>query len=300
MTPFSSNSIVISIVLGSYNRKAFLISTIENVRNNQISVPYEIIVIDGGSTDGSMQWLLKQKDIITIIQHNRGTFKGKKIERKSWGHFMNLGFKAAKGKYILMISDDCLLVPGAVMNGYNYTEQILNSGRKIGAVAFYWRNWPVQNNFWVGLAYGKLFVNHGFYMREALEDVGWIDETNYHFYHADSDVGLKMWDKGYEIITSPDSYVEHFIHANKKIRSTNFVTQPKDWENYLNKWKELAPKDGINHPEWLEKEYNDVTNTYTQFPIFERLKYKYLDSKESFKLILKKRLSKTIIFIKGR
>lgn len=290
MASHSLRSVAISIVLGSYNRKSFLKATIESVRNNQIDVPHEIIVIDGGSSDGSMQWLLNQKDIITIIQHNRGTFKGKKIKRKSWGYFMNLGFKAAKGKYILMLSDDCLLVSGAVMNGYNYTEQLLNSGRKIGAVAFYWRNWPKQSKYMVGLAFGKLFVNHGFYLKDALEDVDWIDEINYHFYHADSDVCLKLWDKGYEVIDSPDSYVEHFIHANKKVRKSNSYDQPKDWETYLSRWGKLGVTD--NNPPWLYKEFLDQTNTFLQFPRIARNMFKYNEKKTKLIIMLKKRLKK--------
>ncbi len=96
----------ISIVLGSYNRIEFLKQTINSVRFNCTGLEYEIIIIDGGSTDGTIKWLVGQKDIITIIQHNRGKINGKKIERKSWGYFMNLGFKSSKYGYILMISDD--------------------------------------------------------------------------------------------------------------------------------------------------------------------------------------------------
>ncbi len=65
----------VSAVLGSYNRRPFLEKAIESVHANQIRVPYEIIVIDGGSTDGSLDWLLTQKDVITIVQHNRCEFR---------------------------------------------------------------------------------------------------------------------------------------------------------------------------------------------------------------------------------
>jgi hypothetical protein len=37
----------VSIVLGSNNRNSFLEATIKSIRNNSISVPYEIIVVDG-------------------------------------------------------------------------------------------------------------------------------------------------------------------------------------------------------------------------------------------------------------
>ena len=114
----------ISVVLGSYNRRPFLEAAIASIRDNGFTLPYEMIVVDGGSTDGSMDWLFRQKDVITIIQHNRGTFRGKPIPRRSWGYFMNLGFKCAQGKYILMMSDDSLLVPGSAMNGWGITLEL--------------------------------------------------------------------------------------------------------------------------------------------------------------------------------
>jgi GT2 family glycosyltransferase len=46
----NSEKTQVSVVLGSYNRRRFLKATIQSIRNNGISVPYEIIVVDGGST----------------------------------------------------------------------------------------------------------------------------------------------------------------------------------------------------------------------------------------------------------
>lgn len=258
---------MISVVLGTYNRKHFLKLTIKSIRHELHNIRHEIIVVDGGSTDGTLNWLCKQKDILTIIQHNRGIWKGNKIQTKSWGYFMNLGFKSSSMKYICMLSDDCLIVPGAIVNAINKFENELNNYRKIGAIAFYWRNWPDQNKYWVGLTLGKkMFVNHGIYLKKALEDVDYIDENNFKFYHADGDLCLKLWQHGYECIESEDSYIEHYTHANKKVRGSNNLKQSKDWENYLNKWN------GIYYfPEndwtggWLEKEFIDKNKTYKKF-----------------------------------
>ena len=87
----------VSVVIGTYNRKNSLKKTIETLRDELDSAPFksEIIIVDGGSTDGTLNWLKKQKDAITIIQHNRGKWRGIQIERRSWGYFMNLGFKCA-------------------------------------------------------------------------------------------------------------------------------------------------------------------------------------------------------------
>jgi len=260
----SCNSPLISIVLGSYNRLRFIKKTIYSIRTNDIDIPYEIIVIDGGSTDGTIKWLAKQKDIITIIQYNRIKIKEKLIMKKSWGYFMNLGFKISKGKYILMISDDCILHPNAIMNGYHLFEEELSKGHKIGAIAFYWRNFPEQEEYWVGKTLGnKIFVNHGMYLRNALEDVGWIEENYYRFYHIDGDLCLKMWQKGYKVIDSPNSYIEHICHVFKKIKTFNYRFAKEDWGKYLERWEGIfyfPEKNNIGG--WLKKKYDDPYHVY--------------------------------------
>lgn len=262
----------VSVVLGSYNRKKFLKLTVETIRQEltQAEFPSEIIIVDGGSTDGTLRWLSQQKDIITIVQHNRGTWHGKKIQRRSWGYFMNLGFKCAHYKYICMVSDDCLVVPKAIINGYHLFEQQLRNGKNVGAVAFYWRNWPDQKKYWVGLTLGnKMFVNHGIYLHQALKDVNYIDEDNFNFYHADGDLCLKLWQNGYSVIDSPDSFIEHFSHTNSSLRKSNLEGQKEDKENYLKKWEGFYYQKGDpNWGSWKEKDFVDTEKTCKKFQKF--------------------------------
>jgi GT2 family glycosyltransferase len=266
---------MISIVMGTYNRRRFLEAALDSIRQEVASLAYEIIVVDGGSSDGSTEWLARQKDVITIVQHNRGEWRGRAIERRSWGYFMNLGFKSAQGKYVCMLSDDCLVVPGAIRNGIALFEEKLLKGDKVGAVAFYWRNWPVQEKYSVGRTLGNnMFVNHGLYLNAALKEVGYVDEDNYSFYHADGDLCLKMLYKGYVCVDSPTSFIEHFAHANPDVRNSNQYGQKSDWLNYLKKWEGI-----YYHPEkndigdWLETTFVDMTATADQFKQADAFKW---------------------------
>ncbi|WP_051361074.1 glycosyltransferase family 2 protein [Desulfuromonas sp. TF] len=231
----------LSIVIGSFNRRPFLVAAIESVRRELTrgGLAAEIIVVDGGSVDGSLQWLIRQKDIVTISQHNHGEWRGRPIVRRSWGYFMNLAFKAAQGRYVCMLSDDCMVVPGAIRNGYELAESERRSGRKLGGVAFYWRNWPEQQKYSVFRFYGVLNVNHGLYLREALAEVGHAEEELYRFYYGDVDLAFKLDRAGYAIIPSPTSFIEHYMHVDKQGRAENFRFDDEDGRNFIDRWQKV-------------------------------------------------------------
>jgi glycosyltransferase involved in cell wall biosynthesis len=295
----------LSIILGSYNRFPFLTLAIESIRREQQTlsntINSEIIVIDGGSSDGSLEWLLEQKDIITIVQHNRGIWQKKKIERRSWGYFMNLAFKCAQGKYICMISDDSLLVPGSLKNGIEQFESELDQGTKIGAMAFYWRDFPEEKEYHVGIPFNShMYVNHGLYLKSALEEVNYIDEENYSFYFADIDLCFKLWKKGYKCIDAQNSYVEHYSHANFEARRKNNMAAEKDHEAFIKRWQNLIPNFSRRFlGEIKKKKFKDQHKTAQQFlPLHKEIlkKNKELKSKYS----LKNRVSKKFLNVKSR
>jgi len=283
---------LVSVVLGTYNRLNFLKLAIESVREELKDFSHEIIVVDGGSNDGTLKWLAKQKDILTIIQHNRGFWLDKKIERRSWGYFMNLGFKCAQGKYVCMISDDCLVIPGAIVNGCNLFEKELSVDKKIGSAAFYWRNWQMHEKYFVMKTLGDtLYANHGLFLNEALQEVGYFDEQTYQFYNGDCDLGLKLAYAGYKCIVSENSYIEHYQHANLKVRKSNECLSDHDGPAFLKKWKGLFFDDENNLGGGIvEKEFNDPTKTGEKFRYMQFLHVDVIGFKlfQSSKQLLKK------------
>ncbi|MFA3790793.1 glycosyltransferase family 2 protein [Aliiglaciecola sp. SL4] len=242
----------ISVVIGSYNRRKLIEVCIEAVRAELSNQSFEIIVVDGGSTDGTVEWLVEQKDIITLVQHNRGEWLGKTIDRKPWAYFMNLAFKCASGKYICMLSDDSLIIPGAINNGVFLFDELLENNINVGAVAFYFRDYPVRKKYAVAVNIGNLYVNHGLYLNSAIKDVGYIDE-DYHFYFADTDLVMKLKNKGYKCIASKSSFVEHYFDATPEIRATNNDDKKeKDRLRLIEKWK------GVSYPEQDYEKYKKI------------------------------------------
>lgn len=259
----------ISIVLGTYNRLPFLKATIKNLREQKIQVPNETIVIDGGSTDGTIKWLTKQKDIISIIQHNHGKRSdGKPITRQSWGYFMNLALKCARGKYVVMISDDCLLIPDSIMNSYDQFEKLLGEGQKIGGLAYWWRNWPNDKEYKINFSIAGYSpsINHGMYLRDALEQAGWIEEDAYMFYCADGDLSYKVCREGYHIEICDTAIVEHYSHANEDIRSANSTYYKQDREVFLERWNELVEKFGTIRGRKIYRSFENLPPIYEDFP----------------------------------
>ena len=160
---------------------------------------------------------------------------------------MNLGFKCAQGKYICMISDDCLIIPGAIINGYNLFEEELAKGNNVGAVAFYWRNWPEDTNFYVKCTIkDKMMVNHGIFLSQVLKEIDYIEENLYIFYCADGDLSLKIWNNGYNIIASKKSLIEHYSHANTGVRKQNSSFYKSDLAAKINRWNGVFYPNGTN------------------------------------------------------
>ena len=88
----------ISVIMPSLNVEDFIGQCIESVIN-QTFKDLEIICVDAGSTDGTLEILDKysKKDSRIKIIHS---------DKKSYGYQMNLGIDAAKGEYIGIVETD--------------------------------------------------------------------------------------------------------------------------------------------------------------------------------------------------
>ncbi|HSU53124.1 MAG TPA: glycosyltransferase family 2 protein [Candidatus Dormibacteraeota bacterium] len=92
----------ISVVTPSYNSVATIRQTIESVRHQDYQ-DWEHIVVDGGSTDGTVALLKSFPHLLWSSERDEGHY-----------HAMNKGVQRAAGDVILILNADDWLLPGAL------------------------------------------------------------------------------------------------------------------------------------------------------------------------------------------
>jgi rSAM/selenodomain-associated transferase 2 len=94
----------ISVVIPALDEAADLPGTIESLRAHRPQ-PFEVIVADGGSTDGTREWLERQEKVgwLRTVDAERGR-----------GRQMNAGAALAAGEALLFLHADATLPEGAL------------------------------------------------------------------------------------------------------------------------------------------------------------------------------------------
>jgi len=84
---------LVSVVIPTLNEAGNIVEVIDTVEK-ELKYPYEIIIVDGGSTDGTRK-IVKNKNCKLIIETRRG-----------YGLALRLGIKQAKGNIMVMVDGD--------------------------------------------------------------------------------------------------------------------------------------------------------------------------------------------------
>ena len=85
----------ISVIIPTYNRKKTLARAIQSVKNQSLS-PFEILIIDDGSNDGTEGWVKENfQNIKYIYQNNHGVSSAR-----------NIGIENAYGDWVAFLDSD--------------------------------------------------------------------------------------------------------------------------------------------------------------------------------------------------
>ena len=111
-----NDPITLSIIVPVYNIEAFLPESLDSLAKIQFDAPYEVIVIDDGSSDGSLAILRayeeRQRALRIITGPNGGVSRAR-----------NAGLDAAKGKYITFVDGDDTVEPGFFKDAVREMEE---------------------------------------------------------------------------------------------------------------------------------------------------------------------------------
>jgi glycosyltransferase involved in cell wall biosynthesis len=215
---------IISLVSGTYNRIDLLRSMVQSFRDNvPLGIPYEIVLIDGGSSDNTISWAKNQADVVLIED---GALLG------AISAFTR-GAQAAQGKYILLANDDVQFKAGSVIPAIVHLE----NNMRAGAVAFK-DNRPVGNYTTKdyktlqmegnieGRKVGIIYAQVGLF-RKWLGDKlqWWLGEHNEmqgaRVYAGDNSLSAQIWNYGYTVDEVPECIVEDYV-AHDELREINY------------------------------------------------------------------------------
>lgn len=186
----------VSVVIPTYNRLDFLKTAIASCFDGNDGVDIEVVVVDDGSTDGTCEWLRKQRNprVRPIFQEQKGA-----------QHARNAGLDVAQGETIKFLDDDDQLVEGALQDEVRLLKQ---SGAGVGygdlriqqegANQSVFQQRKTQNLI-AGIFDGAIWTHpHVFiYKRSVLESVSW--DTNLS-YEQDKDFAIRVAAKKPKVI----------------------------------------------------------------------------------------------------
>lgn len=101
-----------SVIIVNYNTLELIAACIDSIIIHTYGVEYEIIVVDNDSTDGSKEFLSKDKRI-KYIQSG---------ENLGFGRANNLGYEYSSGKYVFLLNSDTVLLNNAIKEFYDKME----------------------------------------------------------------------------------------------------------------------------------------------------------------------------------
>ena len=250
-----------SIIIVNYDLLLYTRMLIESIRMNTPTGSYEIIVVDNGSTDGSVDYLRQEKDVKLIANRENAGFP----------KASNQGMAAAIGDEILLLNNDTIVTPRWLEN----LRCALYSSKEIGAVG------PVTNccsnlqeitityenkldsvnmarmytfadkyNISDSRKWHKWYKLVGFCFllkRQIYEKIGGLDESFSPGHYEDDDYSLRIKRAGYELLLCEDTFIHHFGSVSFKQESIAkkggyYNCIKRSLTKFMHKWR-LTEKD---------------------------------------------------------
>lgn len=232
----------ISVVTPSFNSGKYIEQAIQSVLLQNYP-DFEHIVIDGGSTDGTIEILKKYPHLKWVSEPDRGQ-----------SHAMNKGFAMSTGEIIAYLNADDFFEPDAFHTAVKYLDKkkgiymVVGECNIIDDAGKKWINTNIKMTFYEMLQWWRYsFPNNPssyFYFRELQENVGPFDETNHYSLDYDFLLRAALHYNFYKI--------DEVLGNCRFIKGTKtYEYSSKDWHRVNQPvsrkyWKYLDLKDGLS------------------------------------------------------
>lgn len=253
----------VSIIINNYQTCGLLKQCLKGIMLFPPSVPYEIIVVDNNSSDGSVAMVRQNFPQVKVIaaKSNLGHHRGN-----------NLGLKAASGKYLVILNTDIAVLDAVFDKLYRFMEeyqQVALVGPKLknpdgstqlSCMRFPDKLVPIYRRTFLGnFSFARQALDHylmvdfdhrsnrevdwilgAFVMvrRAAVDQVGLLDEDLF-LYFGDVAWCRRFWQAGYKVYYFVDANVVHYHKresAQSGVWSKIFWWHIIDWLKYLKKY----------------------------------------------------------------
>ena len=207
----------VTIIIPNYNGLSFMELCFNSLKK-QTCKKFDILVVDNGSTDGSVEWL-KDHGIPSIFLEKNTGFSGA----------VNVGIRTAKTPYVILLNNDIETDPRYVENMLRFMQKnpkAFSASAKMiqmhhrelmddAGDLYTLLGWAVQRG--VGQSSKgydrsvRVFsscAGAAIYRREIFEEIGYFDEMHF-AYLEDLDVGYRAKIAGYENWYCPNAVVYH-------------------------------------------------------------------------------------------
>lgn len=213
---------MISVVIPSYNRREQVKNCINSLLNQTFKEKSEIIVVDDGSIDGTEKIIKEYPQIIFLKQNHKGAAAAR-----------NKGAFSAKGEFIFFLDSDCQADKNCLKELLKEINKDKNTAavgcRIIGKTFGFFakcHDYAHYSNFMVPHREKRRFLcTSGILVKkEFFNEINGFNENLK--IAEDEDLGLRLVEKGCNLIYQPKTVVYHF-HGRNKFKTA--ILHAKKW-----------------------------------------------------------------------
>ncbi|MDV2504693.1 MAG: glycosyltransferase [bacterium] len=205
---------LVSVIVPVYNGERYLGSALQSIFEQDYH-PFEVIVVDDGSVDGSADVAKSFDGIRYMYQTNQGNAAA-----------MNAGIEAASGEFIAFLDADDLWAPNKLSAGVDYLLEHLEIGFVIARMQNFLepgarrpprltRDLSLTN--YVALSVGTLVTR-----KTVFEQIGNFDTT--HSYAKDVDWFIRAKEAGIRMEVLPETLLYRRLHGSNRSYQTEART----------------------------------------------------------------------------